>query len=95
MKYGKLNKTKYGNYKIGLLLYFTSTWLTYPIKCFGIITLQFHNFESQRHKQKFTYNLYLQETEKKKTPKKHKKNIHTMITNLILKYNLTTELNLT
>lgn len=73
LKYGKLNKTKYGNYKIGLLLYFTSTRLTYPIKCFGIITLQFHNFESQRHKQKFTYNLYLQETEKKKTPKKNTK----------------------
>lgn len=37
-----------------LLMYFMSTWLTYPIKLFGVIILKFYNFESQGHKQKVT-----------------------------------------
>lgn len=77
----------------GLLIYFMSTWLIYPIKWFGVIILKFHNFESPGHKQKFTYSLYLQETEKKEYQKK--KIIHTLITNLILQHNLTTKLYLT
>lgn len=55
-----------------LLIYFMSTWLIYPIKGFGVSTLKFHNFESQVHKQKFTYSLYLQEMEKKEYQKKQK-----------------------
>lgn len=34
----------------GLLIYFESAWLTYPIKCFGVIILKFHNVESQGHR---------------------------------------------
>ena len=45
--------------EIGLMIYFMSTWLIYSIKWFGVISLKFHNFESQGHKQKFTYSLYL------------------------------------
>lgn len=56
----------------GLLINFVLTWLTHPIKCFRVIILKFHNFDSQGHKQKFTYSLSLQEMGKKGYQKKQK-----------------------
>lgn len=32
-----------------LLIYFMPTWLTYPVKLFGVIILKFYNFERQNH----------------------------------------------
>lgn len=56
----------------GLLINFMSAQLMHLIKSFSVITLKFHNFDSQGYKQKFTYSLNLQEMGKKGYQKKQK-----------------------
>lgn len=54
-----------------LLIYFMPTWLTYPIKVFGVIILKFYNFERQSINKKL-HIVYTLQMERKNTKRKIK-----------------------